>query len=86
MGTWLQIGWPHTFLVLVDGAGRAKIQFTYLTPAIVGIEYPDDLGISTRQGMDCVGRIGWNGERFTVTGLTDQCINVGLDERFRVPR
>jgi hypothetical protein len=86
MGTWLQIGWPHTFLVLVDGAGRAKIQFTYFTPAIVGIEYPDDLGISTRQGMDCVGRIGWNGERFTVTGLTDQCINVGLDERFRVPR
>jgi hypothetical protein len=87
MGTWVQTGdWPHTFLVLVDGAGRNKMQFTYFTPSIVGIEYPDGLGISTRQDMDCVGRIGWSGEHFTVTGLTDQCIAVGLDERFRVPR
>ncbi len=87
MGTWVQIGdWPHTFLVLVDGAGRAKMNFTFFTPSIVGIEYPDGLGLITRQDMECVGRIGWNGERFTVTGLADPCINVGLDERFRLRR
>ena len=87
MGTWVQIGdWPHTFLVLVDGAGRSKISYSFFTPSIVGIEYPDGLGITTRQDMDCVGPIVWNGEQFTVTGLTDQCMRVPLDEQFKLRR
>lgn len=77
MGTWLQAGgWPHTFLVLLNGAGRGNAVYSFFTPSIVGIEYPDGLGISPRQDIDCVARVGWTGEHFVLTGLTPECAGV----------
>jgi hypothetical protein len=74
MGTWLQAGgWPHTFLVIADGAGRGDAIYSFNAPFIVGVQHSDGLGFSLSLNSDCGGRIEWNGENFTLVGYTPGC-------------